>query len=76
MNAQFDHYRMNKNLMTAFKKTNLISVSAVLIYDKNGKECYRLTGDNPNKRFTEHDIKLVTKTLLEQSTRLFIIASA
>jgi thiol-disulfide isomerase/thioredoxin len=56
MSAQFDHYRMNENLMTTFEKTNLIGIPAILIYDQKGKERYRLTGDNPNKQFTEHDI--------------------
>ena len=56
MSAQFDHYRMNENLMRTFEKTNLIGIPAILIYDQKGKERYRLTGDNPNKQFTEHDI--------------------
>ncbi len=65
MNAQFEHYRMNENLMAAFEKTHLISIPAVLIYGQDGKERYRLTGDNPNKQFTEHDVELAIKTLLQ-----------
>ncbi|MDW3094051.1 MAG: TlpA disulfide reductase family protein [Gammaproteobacteria bacterium] len=64
MNAKFDHYRMDENLMVAFEKINLIGIPAVLIYDSEGKERYRLTGDNPNKQFTEHDVEEAIKSLL------------
>ena len=66
MNAQFEHYRMDENLMVAFEKTNLISIPAVLIFDDQGNEKYRLTGDNPNKQFSEHDIEQAIKALLAQ----------
>jgi thiol-disulfide isomerase/thioredoxin len=65
MNAQFDHYRMDENLMTAFEQTDLIGIPAVLIYGQDGKERYRLTGDNPNKQFTEYDIEQAIITLLK-----------
>lgn len=66
MNAQFDHYRMDENLMVAFEKTNLIGIPAVLIYDRQGKERYRLTGDNPNQQFSEHDVEQAIKHLLDE----------
>ena len=66
MDAQFEHFRMDENLMIAFEKTNLISIPAVLIFDSQGNEKYRLTGDNPNKQFSEHDIELAIKALLAQ----------
>ena len=65
MNANFDHYRMDENLLKAFEKIDLIGIPAVLIYDSKGKEQYRLTGDNPNKQFTEKDIEEALKKLLE-----------
>jgi thiol-disulfide isomerase/thioredoxin len=64
MNANFDHYRMDENLLHAFEKINLIGIPAVLIYDKDGTEKYRLTGDNPNMQFTEKDIKQALNDLL------------
>lgn len=64
MNAEFDHYRMDENLMTAFEQTNLIGIPAVLIYDAEGNERFRLTGDNPNKQFTELDIEQAIKSLI------------
>ena len=66
MNAQFDHYRMDENLMVAFEKINLIGIPAVLIYDSEGKERYRLTGDNPNQQFTEHDVEQAINSLLHK----------
>ena len=66
MNAQFDHYRMDENLMVAFEKTNLIGIPAVLIYDREGKERYRLTGDNPNQQFSEDDVEQAIKNLLNE----------
>ena len=66
MNAQFDHFRMDENLISAFEKINLISIPAVLIYDKHGNERYRLTGDNPNQQFTENDIDAAIASLLEE----------
>ena len=57
MNAKFDHYHMDENLLYAFEKIDLIGIPAVLIYDQKGNEQFRLTGDNPNKQFTEKDIE-------------------
>lgn len=65
MNANFDHYRMNENLLHAFEKIDLIGIPAVLIYDRKGNEQYRLTGDNPNKQFTEKDIEAAVNNLLK-----------
>ena len=65
MNATFDHFHMDENLLDAFKKINLISIPAVLIYNQEGVEKYRLSGDNPNNQFTEHDIELAIKNLLK-----------
>ena len=64
MNAQFDHFRMDENLMEAFSKIGLLSIPAVLIYNQDGKEQYRLSGDNPNNQFTEHDIEMAINALL------------
>ena len=57
VNANFDHYHMNENLLYAFEQIDLIGIPAVLIYDAEGNEKYRLTGDNPNKQFTEADVE-------------------
>ncbi|MFK7816072.1 MAG: thioredoxin domain-containing protein [Gammaproteobacteria bacterium] len=67
MNADFEHYHMNENLLYAFEKMDLIGIPAVLIYDLKGNEQYRLTGDNPNKQFTEKDIEEAISKLLDQT---------
>ena len=65
MNASFDHFRINENMLQAFEVFDLISIPAVVIYDQNGKESYRLTGDNPNNQFTEKDIESAILTLIQ-----------
>lgn len=65
MNASFDHFRINENMLKAFEVFNLISIPAVVIYDPSGKERYRLTGDNPNNQFTEKDIESAILTLIQ-----------
>ena len=66
MDADFDHYRMDENLLHAFEKMDLIGIPAVLIYDNKGEEKYRLTGDNPNTQFTENDIENAIYELLTE----------
>ncbi len=67
MSAKFEHYRMDENLLYAFEKMDLIGIPAVLIYDSQGLEQYRLTGDNPNKQFTEKDVEDAINALLDQA---------
>lgn len=54
--ANFKHYFMNDNLMKSFDQLDLLGIPAVFIYDQSGKQTHKLTGDNPNKQFTEQDI--------------------
>lgn len=65
MNASFDHFRINENMLKAFEVFDLISIPAVIIYDQSGIERYRLTGDNPNNQFTEKDIESAILTLIQ-----------
>ena len=64
MNATFDNFWMDENLMTAFEDLNLIGIPAVIIYDRKGHEQYRLTGDNPNNQYSENDIDAAIQQLL------------
>ncbi len=64
MNATFDNFWMDENLMLAFKQLDLIGIPAIIIYDREGKERYRLTGDNPNNQYTEKDIVTALEELL------------
>jgi len=66
MNASFEHFHMDENIMHTFEQLNLIGIPAVLIYNQQGEEQFRLTGDNPNKQFTEADIEQAIQTLIKQ----------
>jgi thiol-disulfide isomerase/thioredoxin len=63
-NADFENYLMDENLMEAFEMLDLIGIPAVLIYDRKGAERFRLTGDNPNKQFTDRDVEDAIRQLL------------
>lgn len=62
--ADFNHYFMNENLMKSFERLDLLGIPAVYIYSKDGQLHSKLTGDNPNKQFTEQDIKDTIDKLL------------
>ena len=65
--ADFAHYFMNENLMLSFDKLDLLGIPAVFIYDAEGQLSHRLTGDNPNKQFSEEDIKDALNILIEKN---------
>ena len=65
MNASFDHFRIDESMLAVFEEFKLLSIPAVIIYDEKGHEKYRLTGDNPNKQFTEKDIDSAIISLLQ-----------
>ena len=67
VDAIFDNFHMNENLIDAFDKFKLIGIPAVLIYDGEGNERYRLTNDNPNNQFDEADIEEAINTLLAEA---------
>ncbi len=67
MDARFHHYRLDENLLEAFQKLNLIGIPAVIIYGRDGRERYRLTGDNPNRQFTDKDVEKALMQLLGES---------
>ena len=63
-NADFEHYLMDENLLTAFEKLDLIGIPAVIVYDRNGTETHRLTGDDPNDQFGDDDVRRAVLSLL------------
>lgn len=60
----FDHYFMNENLMKSFESLDLLGIPAVFIYDSKGQLAHRLTGDNPNKQFTDKDIEAAIQQMI------------
>lgn len=67
MNATFENYHMDENLMLTFEQLDLIGIPAVFIYDQHGKEYIRLSGDDPNNQFTKDDVEQAILTLLSSS---------
>ena len=66
-NAVFDDFRMDEIIPDAFEKLAILGIPAVFIYDGSGKLRYRLTGDNPNRQFTNEDVDNAIKDLLAGS---------
>lgn len=66
--AEFDNFFMDENLISAFEHFNLIGIPAVLIYDGEGRERFRLTGSNPNSQFTDKDIEAAIEQLLAEQS--------
>ncbi len=66
MNATFEHYHVDENLMLTFEQLDLIGIPAVFIYDQQGKIHSRLTGDDPNNQFTKEDVEQAILTLLAE----------
>jgi thiol-disulfide isomerase/thioredoxin len=64
MQADFPHYFMDENMMDAFDALQFMSLPVVLIYDGEGNERFRLSGDNPNQQFTDADVEKSIEALL------------
>jgi thiol-disulfide isomerase/thioredoxin len=67
--APFDHYLMDERMDVAFDKLKLLGIPAVVIYDRDGAEVARLTGDNPNDQFDERDVEAAIERLLGMDLR-------
>lgn len=65
--AEFENYYLDENLMLAFERLDLIGIPAVMIYDQEGREAARLTGDNPNSQFTEADVEAALQDLVDET---------
>ncbi len=66
--AAFDNYRMDEVVPDAFEKLDLLGIPAVLIYDRDGKLRFKLTGDNPNKQYTNADVDSAVEQLLQEKS--------
>ena len=65
--AAFDNFRMNEVTPDVFEKLNLLSIPAVMIYDEGGKLQHKLTGDDPNKQYTNEDVEAAIQQMLSGS---------
>ena len=64
--AVFPNYHMNENMLTAFERLDLLGLPVVRIYASDGSEQYRLSGDDPNRQFSEKDVENAILGLLAE----------
>jgi len=62
--AEFPNYHMAENMTEAFARLDLLGLPVVVIYDAAGGEAYRLTGDDPNRQFSDQDVEDALLALL------------
>jgi thiol-disulfide isomerase/thioredoxin len=65
----FETYLMDENVTDAFEKPDLMSLPAVLIYDRQGSLQRKLTGDDPNSQFTHEDLDSAVAEAVNSSCR-------
>jgi thiol-disulfide isomerase/thioredoxin len=64
--ATFPNYLLDENILEAFEKLDLVAVPAVFVYDRSGRQRYKLTGDDPSQQFTEADVEAAVMALLAE----------
>lgn len=64
INADFDNFYFNENLIDSFEHMGVIALPTVVVYDGSGAEYRRLTNINPNRQFSGQDIEDVVEKLL------------
>jgi thiol-disulfide isomerase/thioredoxin len=65
-NARIPNYLMDEIIPDAFDQLDLLGIPAVAIYDRDGNLHLKLTGDDPNRQFTEDDVEAAVLSLIEQ----------
>lgn len=63
--AAFENYHLDENLMQAFERLDLLGIPAVFVYDRTGALTARLSGDDPNRQFSEADVEAAILALLD-----------
>jgi len=66
--AVFPNYHMDENMSQAFERLDLLGLPVVLVYDEDGTEAYRLTGDDPDSQFSDKDVESAVLSLLGRQT--------
>jgi thiol-disulfide isomerase/thioredoxin len=62
--AIFDNYLLDENVLRGLQMLDLGGIPAVLIYDREGRLRHKLTGDDPNRQFTDQDVEQAVLALL------------
>jgi hypothetical protein len=65
--ASFPHYLMDEPISRSFEKLDLLGIPAVFIYGRHGALRHRLTGDDPNRQFTDQDVDEAILGLLAEA---------
>ncbi|HUO85657.1 MAG TPA: TlpA disulfide reductase family protein [Thermoanaerobaculia bacterium] len=63
--ARLPNYLMDEIIPDAFEKLDLLGIPAVLIYDRDGQLRHRLTGDDPNRQYTDADVERAIREMVE-----------
>jgi len=66
--ADFPNYHMDENMSQAFERLDLLGLPVVLVYDRDGSEAFRLTGDDPDSQFNDQDVETAVLNLLARET--------
>jgi thiol-disulfide isomerase/thioredoxin len=70
MEAPFDHFSLVGNVVEAMTYLGLQSIPAVSIYDRNGVEITRLTGEDPGELFDDEDVENALLATLAAQPRI------
>jgi cytochrome c biogenesis protein CcmG/thiol:disulfide interchange protein DsbE len=62
--ADFPHFLMDEPITAAFEKLDLLGIPAVFVYGRDGALRHRLTGDDPNRQFTDDDVEAAIRSEL------------
>jgi thiol-disulfide isomerase/thioredoxin len=62
--ATFENYLLDENILQAFEKLDIMGIPAVFVYDRAGRLRRKLTGDDPNRQFTDQDVETALTALL------------
>lgn len=65
--AKIPNYLMDEAIPDAFDKLDLLGIPAVFVYDREGNLTHRLTGDDPNRQYTEADVEEAIRSLVGAS---------
>ncbi|HVT42889.1 MAG TPA: TlpA disulfide reductase family protein [Thermoanaerobaculia bacterium] len=62
--ARIPNYLMDEIIPDAFDRLGLLGIPAVFIYDSKGTMVHRLTGDDPNRQYTEEDVEEAIRAMV------------
>lgn len=67
--ATFDNFLLTDSMRASFENFDAIGLPVVLMYDGEGKERVRLSGDDPDNQFDDKDVETALLGLLQEIRR-------